>query len=276
MIGYYRSHGHALALGVPANTILAEILGRVGGCCGGRGGTKHLMDVRHNYLGAYAIVGQQVALATGLGLALRRAVTLGQRPPSLVTCFFGDGAANQGTTLEGLNLSSVFSLPCLFVCENNQYAVSAPAREMVGGGSVAARAQGFGIEAAEVNGMDVLEVRRAAQAARQQILDSERPYLLELKTYRYRGHSVFQVEDRYRDPAEVRVWRGRDPIKRLEDALLEAGESRNTLEQRRSEIRAALAEAAEWAKAQPILDSVTEADMYADTVAGLDNWGTAV
>jgi TPP-dependent pyruvate/acetoin dehydrogenase alpha subunit len=273
VIGYYRSHGHALALGVPTNTVLAEILGRVGGCCGGRGGSKHLLDVSHNYLGAYAIVGQQVAMATGVALALKRAVAEGTRAPSLIVCFFGDGAANNGTTLEALNLASVFALPCLFVCENNGYAVSSPANIMVGGGSIVARAQGFGIEGETVDGMDILATRGAGLRARDYVLRNGEPYFLELTTYRYRGHSVFQVEDQYRDRAELEKWKLRDPIIRLGKQLVEAGVSEEELRRQQDEIQATLTEAVEWAKAQPVLANVDEADMFADHAIGLAAWG---
>lgn len=275
-IGYYRSHGHALALGVPARSTLAEILGRVNGCCGGRGGTKHLMDVSRNYLGAYAVVGQQVPIATGLALALKRAVQSGDRPLSLVTCFLGDGAMNQAATLEAFNMASVLTLPCLFVCENNQYAVSSPARDLVGGGSIARRAEGFGIAAMAADGMDVLATRQAGLDGRSHILSGRGPFFLELQTYRYRGHSVFQVEDRYRDRNELEAWRRRDPLLQLEDRLQELGVLESDIVEARQKIRARLLQEADLAQAgQPLVDASPK-DMYADSVKTLDEWGTAI
>jgi len=274
VIGYFRSHGHALALGMPAHRTMGEILGRTGGCCGGRGGTKHLMDVDLNYLGAYAIVGQQMAMSVGLAHAVKHATTTEGRPPSVVVCFYGDGAANQGTALEALNLASIFELPCLFICENNQYAVSSAVGDMVGGGSIAARTEGFGIESKEVDGMDVCAVREAALAAREAVVSDGSPRMLELLTYRFRGHSVFQVEDSYRDQAEVRKWKDRDPIAKAEASLLEAGLSDSELHDRREEIRSSLEAEAKTAKAQPLLEYVGPTDMYADSVRGLEQWGT--
>jgi TPP-dependent pyruvate/acetoin dehydrogenase alpha subunit len=273
VIGHYRSHGHALSAGVPASKVIAEILARSGGCCGGRGGTKHLLDVSRNYLGAYAIVGQQVALATGLGLALKLAAQRGERTPSIVACFFGDGASNNGTTFEALNHASIYSLPCLFICENNLYAVSGDSREMVGGGSISERAAGFGIHADKVDGMNVEAVWEAAAQARQAILSEGQPVFLELKTYRYRGHSVFQVEDQYRDAAEVAEWRLRDPIGHAEEKLIAAGVTREHLDTDRAAIAAELEADIEWARSQPVLDGVTEADMFATEITGLNTWG---
>ena len=274
-IGYYRSHGHALALGVPAREILAEVLGRVSGCSGGRGGTKHLMDVSRNYLGSYAIVGQQVPLAVGLALAIRRAVAAGERDPSMVVCFFGDGAANQGATFEGLNLAGVLQVPCLFVCENNHYAVSSAARVMVAAESIAARAAGFGLSASQVDGMDVRAVYAAAAAARRQILETGKPVFLELLTYRYYGHSVFQVDDRYRDAAEVADWKSRDAIQQLEGLLIADGAEPEDLAARREQIMSRLREDADWAKAQTVLSEVAEDDMYASRIGYLSEWGDA-
>jgi pyruvate dehydrogenase E1 component alpha subunit len=275
VIGYYRSHGHALALGVPTRSVMSEVLGRVTGCCGGRGGTKHLMDVSRNYLGAFAIVGQQLPLGVGLALAVKRAVATGDRAPSLAACFFGDGAANQGVALEALNLATVLEVPCLFVCENNEYAVSSPARRMVGGGSIAARAAGFGIEAAEVDGMDVLAVQSAVARARAHVVAESKPMFLELRTYRYHGHSVFQVEDDYREPSEIARFKARDPIAQLEQRLGQADVSLAQLDAEREAILATLREDAAWSADQPLLSDVTEADVYAERVSGLASWGTA-
>jgi pyruvate dehydrogenase E1 component alpha subunit len=274
LIGYYRSHGHALALGVPTRSIISEVIGRVTGCCGGRGGTKHLMDVSRNYLGAYAIVGQQVPMGVGLALALKQAVTAGERAPSLTACMFGDGAVNQGVALEAFNLAGVLEVPCLFVCENNEYAVSTPARRMVSGGSIAARAAGFGLASEEVDGMDVLAVYDAAARARREVVNG-RPALLELRTYRYQGHSVFQTEEDSREPGELERYKARDPIAALAGRLTDAGVPAQELEDERQALVAALNADAEWCLEQPILAEVSEDDVWAEQVEGLASWGVA-
>lgn len=277
LIGYYRSHGHALAMGVPVRAVMSEVLGRVSGCSGGRGGTKHLMDVSRNYLGAYAIVGQQAPLGAGLALALKRAAAAGERPPSIAACLFGDGAANAGATLEALNLASVLAVPCLFVCENNEYAVSTPARDMVGGGSIAARGAGLGVPGTVVDGMDVLAVREAVAQARAALVaePDAGPRLLELATYRYRGHSVFQVEDDYRDAGELERFRERDPIATMRRRLLGAGVAEDELEAERRAIVAQLREDADWSVAQPPFAEVRSEDVLATERRGLADWGAA-
>jgi pyruvate dehydrogenase E1 component alpha subunit len=274
LIGYYRSHGHALALGVPTRSIISEVIGRVTGCCGGRGGTKHLMDVSRNYLGAYAIVGQQVPMGVGLALALKQAVAAGERAPSLTACMFGDGAVNQGVALEAFNLAGVLEVPCLFVCENNEYAVSTPARRMVSGGSITARAAGFGLASEEVDGMDVLAVYDAAARARREVVNG-RPALLELRTYRYQGHSVFQTEEDYREPGELERYKARDPIAALARRLTDAGVPAQELEDERQALVTALNADAEWCLEQPILSEVSEDDVWAEQVEGLASWGVA-
>lgn len=277
LVGYYRSHGHALAMGVPARAVMSEVLGRVSGCSGGRGGTKHLMDVSRNYLGAYAIVGHQVPLGVGLALALKRAAASGERPPSIVACLFGDGAVNAGATLEALNLASVLAVPCLFVCENNRYAVSTPASATVGGGSIAARGAGLGVPGTVVDGMDVLAVREAVAEARAALTaDPEAgPRLLELATYRYRGHSVFQIEDDYRDAGELERYRERDPIATMRRRLLDAGVAEAELESERRAIVAQLREDADWSVAQPPFADVRDEDVMASDRRGLADWGAA-
>jgi TPP-dependent pyruvate/acetoin dehydrogenase alpha subunit len=276
VLGHYRGHGHALAVGMPPRALIAEVLGRTGGCSGGRGGTKHLMDVSRNHLGSYAIVGQHLPIAVGLALAQKLAAADERRAPSVTVCFFGDGAINQGASMEAINLAAVTSVPCLFVCENNRYAVSSPMEKMVGGESIAGRAGGFGVLAEQVDGMDVLAVRDAALRARAYATENTGPYFLELLTYRYHGHSVFQVDDTYRTAEEVDSWRQRDPIDALEKILIEAAASGGELAAERRAIEATLADAAEWARDQPLPGAVSEEDMYASNVGGLDSWGSAL
>lgn len=262
-IGYYRSHGHALAIGMEPRRVIAEILGRAGGCCEGRGGTKHIMDVGKHYYGAYAIVGQQVPLAVGIGWTLKAKANAEGTPGGVIACFFGDGAANQGTTLEAMNLASVMGVPCLFICENNLYAVTTPTQSMVGGGSLANRARGFGMDAQEVDGMDVFAVRQAVREARAAAVAKRAPAFLELRTYRYRGHSVFNAGDAYRTRDEVAEWKQRDPIELLGNDLRSDPKLLGQIESKSAEIEAMLAQAAQWAKSQPPALLVTEVDLSA-------------
>jgi pyruvate dehydrogenase E1 component alpha subunit len=193
---------------------LAELLGKATGCSKGMGGSMHLADVRLNFFGGHAIVGAHLPLAVGMALADqyqgRQAVTI---------CFFGDGATNIGYFHEALNLAAVWKLPVLWVCENNQYGMGTAVERASAVGEIRQKAEAYGIPNARVNGMDVLEVRAAAEQA----LDHARregPFLLEAITYRYRGHSMGDPE-RYRRSEEVRKWQEEDPIGVLHKHILE-------------------------------------------------------
>jgi TPP-dependent pyruvate/acetoin dehydrogenase alpha subunit len=272
VLGHYRGHGHALAVGMSPRRVMSEVLGRQTGCNGGRGGTKHLMDVSRNHLGAYAIVGQHMPLATGIAIGLRLAAAAGRRPPSIVACISGDGAANAGATLEAWNLAVINKLPVVFICENNLYAVSTPSAKVTGGESIAARAAGFGMAAEKVDGMDALAVREAVLNARAHAL-ADGPAFLELETYRYRAHSVFQIEDHYRTEEEVDAWKARDAIAQMEARLAAVGVPAEDLSDEREAIRARLREDAEWVRQQEPAGHVSEDDMFATAVSGLDEWG---
>ena len=214
VITAYRDHGIAISSGMPARVVLAELLGKATGCSKGMGGSMHLADVRLNFFGGHAIVGAHLPLAVGMALADqyqgRQAVTI---------CFFGDGATNIGYFHEALNLAAVWKLPVLWVCENNQYGMGTAVERASAVGEIRQKAEAYGIPNARVNGMDVLEVRAAAEQA----LDHARregPFLLEAITYRYRGHSMGDPE-RYRRSEEVRKWQEEDPIGVLHKHILE-------------------------------------------------------
>ena len=263
VIGYYRGHGHALATGVPVGSLLAEILGRTNGTSQGHAGTKHVMDVSRRYLGSYAIVGQQVPLAVGAALALKKGAEAGQCPQGVVVCFMGDGAMNQGATMEAFALATGLGLRVLFVCEDIKYAVSTSSAKVSGTDGWVARARGFGIDGAKVDGQDVRTVLAAATAARRNIIDRGGPGFLELDTYRYRGHSVFQTDQRYRVPGELEAWLARDPIAIQQERLLTRGLGEPELNHRVDRIEQAIAGAVAWAEAGEPAPAVTADAMYA-------------
>ena len=218
VFGPHRSHHHALAKGLDARSLMAELYGRSTGCTEGRGGTMHLRDIGHGYLGGNGIVGGSVGL--GLGAALASAM----RGDNQVTvAYIGDGATNTGRTWESVNLAAVWRVPLIVICENNLYAVETTTARMTGGGSITRRAEGFGLPVESLDGQDVGAVYRATKLARERASRGEGPTFLEARTYRYEGHQSGE-RVRYRTNDEVLVWRAsRDPIERLRSALESEG-----------------------------------------------------
>jgi pyruvate dehydrogenase E1 component alpha subunit len=217
VVGTYREHGHAIAKGVDPRAIMAEMYGRVDGCSRGRGGSMHLFDAPSRFYGGNAIVGGGLPVAVGLALADQL-----QGRDRVTACFFGEGAAAEGEFHESLNLAALWRLPVLFCCENNLYAMGTALERSQSQTSVAQKASAYGMPAWTVDGMDVLAVRRAARAAVEGVRAGHGPHLLELHTYRFRAHSMYDPE-RYRDKAEVDAWRERDPIDALAARLRDAG-----------------------------------------------------
>lgn len=225
VVATYREHGHALARGVDPGAVMAEMYGKVEGTCRGRGGSMHIFDATHRFYGGNAIVGGGLPLAVGLALADRM-----RNRPAVTVCFFGEGAVAEGEFHESLNLAAVWQLPVLFACENNLYAMGTAIERSQSETSIALKASAYEIPAWSVDGMDVMAVRSAAQRAVEAIRSGGGPHLLELRTYRFRAHSMYDPE-RYRDKAEVKQWTLRDPIAsytqrlqaegRLEPAALE-------------------------------------------------------
>ena len=218
LVSTYREHGHALIRGVPMNAIMAEMYGKSSGCSRGRGGSMHLFDVSRRFYGGNAIVGGGIPLAVGLALADRM---LGQS--SLVACFFGDGAAAEGVFAESLNLAALWKLPVLFLCENNRYAMGTALERAHAQTSLAAKAQAYGVESEQVDGMDVLAVLKATHHAAEQVRSQASPRFIEFLTYRFRAHSMYDPE-LYRSKSEVEEWKKRDPIGLLRGALEERGQ----------------------------------------------------
>ncbi|MFE3638290.1 pyruvate dehydrogenase (acetyl-transferring) E1 component subunit alpha [Streptomyces sp. NPDC059168] len=252
VVSTYREHGHALARGVPAEAIMAEMFGRVTGCSRGRGGSMHLFDTGRRFYGGNAIVGGGLPLAAGLALADR--MTGRDR---VTCCFFGDGAFAEGEFHETANLAALWRLPLLLVCENNLYAMGTALARHQAETDLALRAAGYGMVSWAVDGMDVLAVEDAARRAAEGVRGGTGPHFLEMRTYRFRAHSMYD-SDRYRDKAEIERWRERDPVegfaRRLREAKELTDEDRTGLEDRlAAEIDAAVA-AAEQAPEEPVED----------------------
>jgi pyruvate dehydrogenase E1 component alpha subunit len=218
VVSTYREHGHALARGIAMDAVMAEMYGRATGCSRGRGGSMHLFDAATRFYGGNAIVGGGLPLAVGLALADRM-----RGRSSVTACFFGDGAVAEGEFHESLNLAALWRLPVLFCCENNLYAMGTAIQRAQANTDLTSRAASYGMKATAVDGMDVLAVSTAAQAAMDYLRAGTGPHFLELKTYRFRAHSMYDP-DRYRDKAEIARWKQRDPIDLLADRMRRDGE----------------------------------------------------
>jgi pyruvate dehydrogenase E1 component alpha subunit len=206
VITAYRDHGVAINCGISPNHVMAEMLGKATGCSKGKGGSMHMADVTKNFWGGHAIVGAHLPLAAGLALGDKYSGT-----DSVTICMFGDGATNIGYFHEALNLSKVWDLPVLWVCENNQYGMGTSVDRASAVMEIRQKAEGYQIPNSRIDGMDVLEVRKAAEKIIKQVRSGEGPYFLEIVTYRYRGHSMGDPE-RYRTPEEVKKRQENDPI----------------------------------------------------------------
>jgi pyruvate dehydrogenase E1 component alpha subunit len=213
VVATYREHGHALARGIPAGALMAEMFGKQEGCSRGRGGSMHVFDAATRFYGGNAIVGGGLPIAVGLALA---DAYFGRR--RVTACFFGDGAVAEGEFHESMNLAALWKLPVLFLCENNLYAMGTRIERALSSPELTARARTYGMAAEAVDGMDVVAVEGAARRAAAAIRDGHGPFFLECRTYRFRAHSMFDAE-LYRDKAEVDEWRQRDPIALLRTEL---------------------------------------------------------
>ncbi len=217
LVATYREHGHALARGIPARALMAEMFGKAAGCCLGRGGSMHIFDKATNFYGGNAIVGGGLPVA--VGLALGDAM---QRQPRVTVCFFGEGAMAEGEFHESMNLAALWKLPVLFACENNLYAMGTALRRSEAQTNLAIKAASYGMPAWTVDGMDVIAVEEAARKAAVSIRAGGGPVFLEIQTYRFRAHSMYDPE-LYRTHAEVDEWRQRDPIVTLTGELTSEG-----------------------------------------------------
>jgi TPP-dependent pyruvate/acetoin dehydrogenase alpha subunit len=242
----HRGHGHCLAKGAQPDRMLAELLGKVDGYCRGKGGSMHIADPATGNLGANAIVGGSLAIAAGAALS----ATL-RHTDAVAVAFFGDGAANQGLLLESMNLASIWKLPVIYVCENNQYGEYSRV-EHVTAGRLAQRGEALDIPSVTVDGMDVLQVTHAARLAVERARTGQGPGFLVCQTYRYLGHGMSDPDRPYRTREEEEIWRARDPIVRLGEHILNSGvATQESLDTIAVEAEQEMHEGVEFAKAAP-------------------------
>jgi pyruvate dehydrogenase E1 component alpha subunit len=217
IVATYREHGQALARGLPPGSLMSEMFGKANGCSRGRGGSMHFFDVSRRFYGGYAIVGGGLPVAVGLALADKM-----QGRPRVTACFFGDGAVAEGEFHESLNLAALWQLPVLFLCENNRYAMGTPIEQELARTDIYLRAESYGMPGEAVDGMDVVAVEQATRRAASEVRDGLGPRLLELRTYRFRAHSMADP-DLYRTRDEIERWKERDPIALFTARLREHG-----------------------------------------------------
>jgi pyruvate dehydrogenase E1 component alpha subunit len=244
VITHYRDHGHALARGMSPKVIMAELMGKVTGSSGGKSGSMHLFDASRGFMGGYAIVGGQLPIAVGLALAVKY-----RNEDKAVLCFFGDGAVAEGAFHESLNLAALWKLPVLFMLENNLYGMGSHVeRTHAAGKNLYLAADAYNIQAAQIDGMDVVDVRQHTAKALERVRSGGGPVFLEAMTYRFRGHSIADPST-YRDASEVEEWQLKDPINTFREASLVEGliddEEITRIEE---QVEAAVAEAVQFAE----------------------------
>ncbi|MFN5481059.1 MAG: pyruvate dehydrogenase (acetyl-transferring) E1 component subunit alpha [Brevundimonas sp.] len=252
----YRDHGHMLAAGMDPRAVKAELTGRIGGSSRGKGGSMHMFDVPTGFYGGHGIVGAQVALGTGLAFASKY-----RNDGSVAFIYFGDGAANQGQVYESFNMAQLWKLPAIYIIENNQYAMGTSIERASATTELYMRGASFGIPGEQVDGMDVLAVKDATERAVRRAREGGGPFILEVKTYRYRGHSMSDPA-KYRTKEEVdEVKKTRDPIDHIKALLAEAGAAEGELKAIDNDIKAIVAEAVQFAQESPEPDP---SELYTD------------
>ena len=252
----YRDHGHMLACGMDPRGVMAELTGRIGGYSKGKGGSMHMFSREKNFFGGHGIVGAQVPIGTGIAFAHKYN---GHKRVSLT--YFGDGAVNQGQVYESLNMAALWKLPCIYVIENNKYAMGTSVERSAAGKALAERGAAYGIPGEQVDGMDVLAVKEAGERVVAAAKAGEGPAILEVMTYRYRGHSMSDPA-KYRTKEEVDKMRSeRDPINLVRDLLLAQGKTEDDLKKIDKEIRDVVADAADFAQTSP---EPPESELYTD------------
>jgi pyruvate dehydrogenase E1 component alpha subunit len=253
----YREHGHMLALGVSPRAVMAELTGRADGVSRGKGGSMHMFAPDAGFYGGHGIVGAQVSLGTGLALANHY-----RGDGAVAFVYFGDGAANQGQVYESFNMAELWNLPVVYVIENNQYAMGTSVERSSSETHLSRRGVSFNIPGAQVDGMDVLAVREAGLAAAEHARSGKGPFILEMKTYRYRGHSMSDP-GKYRTREEIdEVRKTRDPIEHLQERLEAQGlADEAAMKAIDAEVKSIVADAAEFARTAPEPDS---AELYTD------------
>ena len=247
VIGHYRDHGHALARGVDPKAAMAELCGKATGCSGGKGGSMHLFDTEKHFMGGHAIVGGQLPLAIGIALGVKL-----KELDSVVMCFFGDGAVNEGEFHEAMNMASLWKLPVVFMLENNLYGMGTDVnRSRAGGASIYGAAEPYMIPAVQIDGMDVMAVRETVIEGIAKVREGAGPVFIEAMAYRFHGHSMADPSN-YRDNEEVQENRSRDPIDKFREDCLEAGKIEATdLELAAEKVDLVVQEAREFAEQSP-------------------------
>ena len=246
LIGTYRTHGHAIARGTDPRRVMAELFGREDGCSRGRGGSMHIFDREHRFMGGYGVVGGNLPLAAGLGLASDY-----KGEDSVTVCMFGDGASNTGNFGETMNLAALWKLPVVFLVENNLYGMGTSIERHSAVTDLSRRAEGLGVPGVRVDGMDVLAVRECVAEHIEVARGDHRPTLVEAFTYRYRGHSAADPEV-YRTKEEVEEWRAKDPVKLFRDRMLaEDVISQTEVDELRERIERRVIDAVEFAEGSP-------------------------
>ena len=241
MVTSYRDHGHMLVCGMDPKGVMAELTGRITGYSKGKGGSMHMFSREKGFFGGHGIVGAQVPIGAGLAFSHKY-----KNEKSICVTFFGDGAANQGQVYETFNIAALWSLPVLFIIENNLYGMGTSVERSSSTDNFATRGEAFGIENKTVNGMDVLDVREAAIEAVNYCRSNQKPFILEVKTYRFRGHSMSDP-GKYRTRDEVAEMRKNGPLKALQKLILESGFNENELKEIDNKIKLKVNEAADFA-----------------------------
>lgn len=254
----YRDHGHALACGMSSRSLMAELFGKADGCSKGKGGSMHLFDMNNHMLGGNGIVGGHIPVATGVAFKIRYLKENG-----VVLCFFGDGAIHQGAFHESLNMARIWNLPIVYICENNQYGMGTDFRRVSSVHDLSSLGAAYGIPGKQVNGMDVLEVYKEVSESVELARSSGTPSLLEIKTYRYKGHSMSDP-GKYRTREELEAYRQQDPLLLLKFRMQEAGLlDDNTYEEMDAELRAEAEDASAFSEnaLEPNMSTLYE-DVY--------------
>ena len=247
VIGHYRDHGHALARGVDPKAAMAELCGKATGCSGGKGGSMHLFDAEKHFMGGHAIVGGQLPLAIGIALGVKL-----KKLDSVVMCFFGDGAVNEGEFHEAMNMASLWKLPVVFMLENNLYGMGTDVnRSRAGGASIYGAAEPYMIPAVQIDGMDVMAVKETVSEGIAKVREGTGPVFIESMAYRFHGHSMADPSN-YRNNEEVQENRSRDPIDKFREDCLEAGKIEpQDLELAAEKVDLIVQEAREFAEQSP-------------------------
>ena len=259
VIGSYRDHVQAMVQGISPEAVLAELYGRAGGSVGGKGGSMHMFSKEKNFFGGHGIVGGQIGVATGMAFAQKYKETGG-----VTVCYFGEAAVNQGIFHESLNMAELWDLPVIYICENNKYGMGTSQSRAMSISSIAKKAEGYGMAGGYVDGMDVMEVRAATERAIKLAREESRPTLLEIRAYRFMGHSMSDP-GKYRTTEEVKKYQERDPIALFQDSLRDAKVfADKDFEEIFEQAKAKTAEAVEFAENSPLPD---ESELFSGVFA---------